>query len=398
MDAQIPALEEPWKALPPRIGSLIRPHVPALSDEVIAAIRERVPPYRRPLAGRFGAGIRLGVEEALAQFADLVSDPELDRSGRDAVYRGLGRGEFRERRSLDALLAAYRLGARVAWRRLASVAIEAGVDRRTLALLAEAVFAYIDELSALSVEGYAQEQSRAAGERDRLRRRVVELLLDPAVDEAAVRAAAAEAAWVAPETAAALVWRGSRSRLRARLPAGTPVLEGDEEGETTVAILADPEAPELADRLTRAAGRGPLVLGPTVELTAVGESAARARRVLALITNGAIEASGLVRAAEQLGALVAHGDEEALAELAGARLAPLEAETPASRRRLVETLRAWLDAQGEVAAVAARLHVHPQTVRYRMARLRELFGEALTDPEARLELALALRSPVSANM
>jgi DNA-binding PucR family transcriptional regulator len=120
--------------------------------------------------------------------------------------------------------------------------------------------------------------------------------------------------------------------------------------------------------------------------------------VLALITNGAIEASGLVRAAEQLGALVAHGDEEALAELAGARLAPLEAETPASRRRLVETLRAWLDAQGEVAAVAARLHVHPQTVRYRMARLRELFGEALTDPEARLELALALRSPVSANM
>jgi hypothetical protein len=260
------------------------------------------------------------------------------------------------------------------------------------------VFAYIDELSALSVEGYAQEQSRAAGERDRLRRRVVELLLDPAVDEAAVRAAAAEAAWVAPETAAALVWRGSRSRLRARLPAGTPVLEGDEEGETTVAILADPEAPELADRLTRAAGRDPLVLGPTVELTAVGESAARARRVLALITNGAIEASGLVRAAEQLGALVAHGDEEALAELAGARLAPLEAETPASRRRLVETLRAWLDAQGEVAAVAARLHVHPQTVRYRMARLRELFGEALTDPEARLELALALRSPVSANM
>jgi DNA-binding PucR family transcriptional regulator len=47
--------------------------------------------------------------------------------------------------------------------------------------------------------------------------------------------------------------------------------------------------------------------------------------------------------------------------------------------------------------VAERLHVHPQTVRYRVAQLRELFGERLDDPDARFELALALRSePASA--
>ena len=40
--------------------------------------------------------------------------------------------------------------------------------------------------------------------------------------------------------------------------------------------------------------------------------------------------------------------------------------------------------------------MHPQTVRYRLARLRERFGDALDDPDARFELALALRSPVSA--
>ena len=45
--------------------------------------------------------------------------------------------------------------------------------------------------------------------------------------------------------------------------------------------------------------------------------------------------------------------------------------------------------------MAAELHVHPQTVRYRLARLRERFGDALDDPSARFELALALRSPVS---
>jgi DNA-binding PucR family transcriptional regulator len=35
--------------------------------------------------------------------------------------------------------------------------------------------------------------------------------------------------------------------------------------------------------------------------------------------------------------------------------------------------------------------VHPQTVRYRLRQLRELYGERLDDPEARFELALALR-------
>ena len=119
-----------------------------------------MPAYRRPLRGRFGAGIRAGVEEALAQFADLIADPTLDRSGAE---RGLSRPRARRvpRAALARrALAAYRLGARVAWRRVSGLAIEAEVDRRTLALLAEAVFAYIDELSALSAEGYAEEQSQ----------------------------------------------------------------------------------------------------------------------------------------------------------------------------------------------------------------------------------------------
>ena len=58
---------------------------------------------------------------------------------------------------------------------------------------------------------------------------------------------------------------------------------------------------------------------------------------------------------------------------------------------MTATLRAWLDRPGQVQAVAATLGVHPQTVRYRLGRLRELFGERLEDPDARFELALALR-------
>ncbi len=398
--------------------------MPEISDEIIAAIRERVPAYRRPLRGRFGTGLRLGVAEALDQFVELIADPGLDRSGRDEVYRGLGRGEFREQRSLDALLAAYRLGARVAWRRVAALAIEAGTDRRTLALLAEAVFAYIDSLSALSVEGYAQEQSAAAGEAERRRRRVATLLLADDPDEDAVRAAAREAAWEVPRTIAAISWSGASRRLRRRLPAGSLVVATGEDGTGRagsgrgdggrgragdlsgraggsglggLALVRDPDAPGVRDRLERAVGEGLAVLGQAVAPLVAATSARRAAAVRELAEAGVIEASGLVLADDHLAALVAHEDPGLLGALAERRLRPLERETPASRDRLADTLRAWLDHHGEVAKVASELHVHPQTVRYRLGRLRERFGEALDDPAARFELSLALRARQTEN-
>lgn len=365
----------------------------ALSDEVIEAIRERVPAYHRPLRGRFGVGIRQGVEVALTQFADLVADPELDRSDLDAVYRALGAGEYGEHRSLDALLAAYRLGARVSWRRVSELAMDAGHDRRTLSVLAEAVFAYIDEVSALSAEGYAQAQSAAAGESERLRARLAELLLEPATSPDAIAAAAAEVGWDVPRELAALAWAGDAARLRPRLPAGTPATEIDDAG--CIAFVSDPNAPGLLTRIERAARGSTIVIGPSVAVAMAASSAARARDVLRLIDAGVVVTEGLAIADDHLGELIAHGDEPALTALARRRLEPLSAETPASRRRLAETLRSWLDHQGEISRIAAELGVHPQTVRYRLARLRELFGAALERPDDRFELALALRAPVS---
>jgi DNA-binding PucR family transcriptional regulator len=55
------------------------------------------------------------------------------------------------------------------------------------------------------------------------------------------------------------------------------------------------------------------------------------------------------------------------------------------------TLRAWLRNPGQRKTIAHELGVHPQTVRYRMTRLRELFGPVLDDPHGRFELELALR-------
>jgi hypothetical protein len=70
----------------------------------------------------------------------------------------------------------------------------------------------------------------------------------------------------------------------------------------------------------------------------------------------------------------------------------LAGETELSRRRLSDTLLAWLRHQGSITAAAEELIVHPQTVRYRLGRLRELFGDVLDDPDMRFELELVLRA------
>jgi DNA-binding PucR family transcriptional regulator len=57
----------------------------------------------------------------------------------------------------------------------------------------------------------------------------------------------------------------------------------------------------------------------------------------------------------------------------------------------IETLRAYLDAFGDVPTAAARISVHPNTFRYRLRRLADLFAIRIDDPEERLALGLQLR-------
>src|SRR5271163_557622 len=70
------------------------------------------------------------------------------------------------------------------------------------------------------------------------------------------------------------------------------------------------------------------------------------------------------------------------------RVRELHAYDPA----LVQTLRAYLDSFGDIAAAAAQLHVHPNTVRYRARRIETLLSTSLADPDVRLLLSLGLRA------
>jgi hypothetical protein len=381
---------EPWRALPPLVADLIEPELDAVTAEILATIGREVPEYARPLEGSFGRGIRTGVGEALRQFVALIRDPEAGRGvGRD-VYIGLGSGELRQGRTLDSLQAAYRVGARVAWRRFSQAGRESGLDAETLSLLAEAIFAYIDELSADSVEGYAEAQAHLEDERRRRDRELAALLVrEPAAEQADLRAAAQRAGRSVPRSVAALACPESRlGELVRQLPAEALATQLDGAG---CVLLPDPEGPGRAAILERAARDVPVALGPCGAVAELPASWSFARAALRAAEAGALSQEGLLRVDEHLGELLLF-EGAALAErIAGRRLAPFESLTEKGRQRMRETALAYVRHGGNSVTMAEELHVHPQTARYRTARLRELLGEQLEDPDARFELQIALR-------
>jgi len=88
--------------------------------------------------------------------------------------------------------------------------------------------------------------------------------------------------------------------------------------------------------------------------------------------------------------LLAGVSDDRLVEFAERHLGPLTEHDRTRSGNLLETLRAYLET-GEQQAAARRLKVHPNTLRYRLDRIREVTGMELEDPETRLNLAVALR-------
>jgi hypothetical protein len=382
---------EPWRGLGGEVAAVIEPELPAITAEILATIAREVPEYARPLEGNFGHGVRTGVDEALLQFVALIREPDAGRGTGREVYVQLGRGEQRQGRTLDSLLAAYRVGARVAWRRIAAAGRRAGLGAEPLTFLAEAIFAYIDELSADSADGYAAAQAEVEDIRRRRRRELALLLVREPVAEAADLAAAARGAgWPVPaRLAAAVCAERDLEAVTRRLPPET--LATVHEGSGYL-VVPDPEGPGRADALARAAARSRLALGPAVEPAATAESWSLARALLDASDAGAAPPAGLLRAEDHLAELLLFEGAALTSRIAARRLEPLRALTAKARERMRETALAHVRHGGNAVAMAAELQIHPQTARYRIARLRELLGDQLDDPDARFELEIALRA------
>jgi hypothetical protein len=166
-------------------------------------------------------------------------------------------------------------------------------------------------------------------------------------------------------------------------------------GGAFAGLLLDPNAPGRRAVLAAAAERVgcTVALGPAVAPAEAALSMRRALALLGLHSDARLrDPSSLLYPEEHDVELLLSGDERLGGEVSRRLLAPLEEIASASTREsLAATLAAWLRTPGQRKAIAHALGVHPQTVRYRMGRLRELFGDALDDPDRRFELALAMR-------
>ena len=258
-------------ALDQDVVERLRAVVPRVAAEAVETIMREVPSYARPFSDVMGARIRTAVELALVNFLELArlgsgadaSEPIAPSTS--AAYE-LGRGEARSGRSMDALQAAYRVGARVCWRGLSREAVAGGVPAPTLGAFAELVFAYIDALSSASISGHADELATAGRARERYRERLAALLVGGG-EEADLVAAARRAEWHPPRTLTAVLLPEGQLRavlglLDARtLAVTTDPASGDDDEDSGVLLVPDVTGRDRERLLRQLEGRA-AVVGP----------------------------------------------------------------------------------------------------------------------------------------
>lgn len=381
---------EPLGPLPQEFAAIIRPELPSLIQEIGIEVTRAYPEYGRLLRGPYGQAIQIGVEQNISVFVEQVASPSTPSPLRDEMLRRFGRFEAYEGRSLDSLHGAYRLGARVALRRAKRIGRRYNLSPTLMLSFADALFAYVDELEALTREGYLEVRARTAEQDATVRRRLLHLIMaGPPVPRSAITELSEQAGWPLPEKVTLVALRTS------------PELAGTELDNDVLAELGGPHphllVPGPVDDQRRHTLENALTghratVGLTVPTADAADSIRWARRLLDFIDSGVVDDAPLTFCSDHMLTLWLLSDPALLNHLAERELAPLAGLTPTRRNRLLETLRIWLDTRGTAARMGELLDVHPQTVRYRLRNLESIFGDQLTDPESRFATEVVLRA------
>jgi hypothetical protein len=334
--------------------------------------------------------MRPAVEQALATFMLRVTDPSASAPRMRDTCRRLGRIEAQHGRSLNALQSAFRIAFRVAWRRTTKICASHGLPAETVAELAEAQLEFLDELASICVEGYADARTRSPEELAELRGRLLRRVLErPAASRRTIAELAERAGWTLPVEVTVVV---AGARVRPVAAALSDDVLTDLDVPQPRLLVPGPFTAERRAMVEAALPDDRFAVGVTVPLEEAADSFRWAVRALGLAESGVIEDGRVTMCEEHLLTLWLMSDPRLIEELAEQRLAGLTSMSPAKQKALTETLRVWLESWSTAAEVGDRLHVHPQTVRYRLNQLKETMGERFTDPEARFGLELVLRA------
>ncbi len=379
-----------------RLSTRLLDQMPELLEDVRQELSRSSPDYAAFLAtGRDDVVtvVRAAIHELIVAAQRRIDDdgdgdgPVIDGSA--DLFEAIGEIHARSGEDLARLLTAYHTGARVAWRRLSAVSLELDLPPRAIAELAEVLFLFVDQLSMASVRGYVREQSELMAERGRQREELAAMLLSDRCDSLALTSAARRARWQLPARASVILVH-TADEASARHVARLDGLTLSTVREDWMAMIW-PDRPELASRrrketLLRGARA---VVGRSVPIDQLPASL-RVAMTGARLRGRGLPGDGLVFVEDHLDVIIVNSDPQSIQVFREQCLAPLDGLPQETRDRLVETLRSWLRHMGDRRAMAAELHIHPQTVRYRFSQLRAFFGDRLDDPESRIQLTVAL--------
>lgn len=378
----------------PEVRALSRrllPEADQLGLRIAERLREEIPFY--------AGNAVLGFDEVVTSCTDNVRHI-LGRLGGETATdldrpRLTGTTRADQGAPYAAVLQAFRIGGRFIWETLVE---RADPEARDVLLRAAAdIWAVTDDLAASVTDAYRAALADRARRDGQMRAVLVGTLLDG-------ESTGAEQAW---ETAGILDLGGAgefvvvcaesptagaeglpdveRVLRRSNVASAWRLEHGHQEG--IVGLRAGFGIAELLERVTELAqGRvGTSAVVPRLE--DVQEGRRQARMACAAASPGSHD---VVRFGERpLAVLLASTPEQARA-LVDAVLAPVLDLAPDDRAVVLDTARAWLEAGGSTSTAAKALHVHRNTVRYRIRRLEEVTGRDLARPVDAAELYVAL--------
>lgn len=380
------------------VADALEARLDALVQSTLATVFAEVPVYRER-GGDVPDATRRAVAYVYGSFIEQVRSGQPPSEIVARSLAGVGADRAAQGIPLGDLLHGFRVSARCAAATLLEAATEDDLDRDATLWVMQALFGWVDTVSNLAAADYSKAQARLLTEADAAHRSfLIDLLLGAATGEAATDRAE-DVGWDAAADYLVVVLGGEDGRA-------PRTLEGEVAsalarswtvhlGGRLVVLVPTP------DRESAEAATDVIVVAATGAGWRVGCSRPRAglvgvprayRESLEALTIALAVGDDLVRWDDAVLERLLLQDPDLLGELIDRTVGPLLRYDAERNAELVRTLGAWLAHDASPTRAADALHTHPQTIRYRLARIGEITGWDPNGTEGRLHLHIGLRA------
>ncbi|WP_300682064.1 helix-turn-helix domain-containing protein [Nocardioides sp.] len=384
----------------PTPHEMLREALSHIAEPIVNQVREFVPAFSGPDRGKRH---QLMNTAATAAFHAYIADPSVRDSELrkvDELFRRLGWGEAQSGDTAANIEFALTLGSAATARYLASYGRTHDLPQGPVSDVIAGIFDFTEHLRRELMVGY----ELGLRNPDRSQRRLWNLLLkrepdatgavnlhDP-LDLEVVHKRAALAGWTVPETVVALALDPTAQATE--IARRTDLLSTTQDGWQL--ILAP--ATEVGALLAGLNEEGPhgirAIVSWPIEVAQAHSAVGWVQLSAGLLARGVIAADPVIWCTNHAAEIWLHTDPPLRTLLCQNLLEPLLGETLNSRAILSETLLTWLETRDSAPTIAARMEVHPQTIRYRWRRINELFGANMQDPQFVMQLTMVLKASV----